>query len=429
MTPRGRDAPRAPARDGNTADRGSHEQRLARLADIAIQIGLCPAPGQEVVVTAPVEALPLVRLITGKAYEAGASLVTTLFTDETSTRLRFRYAGLESFDRTADWLYGGMAQALRNGSAWLLILGDDPALMVHQDAEKVARYNRATWQAFMTALRPIFSFDINWSFISYATRAWARAIFPGDPDDVAVRKLWDAIFAASHADAEDPIAAWRAHKAALAARAGFLNDARFAAVRFRGPGTDLHVGLADDHNWLGGRWIARNGVSFTPNIPTEEIATAPHKDRVEGIVRSTKPLCYQGTLIKGISMRFAGGRIVEADAEAGADLLQEILQTDEGARHIGEVALVPNSSPIARSGLLFRNTLFDENAASHIALGQAYSPCIIDGTALSPEELAAKGVNHSLLHIDWMIGSSMVDVDGLSVDGSTTPLMRAGEWV
>jgi aminopeptidase len=406
----------------------SHQERLDRLAEVAIQIGLCPVPGQEVVMNAPIEALPLARLITEKAYKAGASLVTTLFHDEASRLQRFRCARNESFDRVAEWLYGGMANALRNGSAWLLITGDDPLLLAGQDPDKVARFNRTTWQAFMAALRPIFSFDINWTIVSYATPAWAQAIFPNDAENVAVGKLWDAIFAASRVDTADPIAAWRAHKDALAAHAKFLNDKRFAAVQFRGPGTNLRVGLADDHQWLG-VWLAKNGVSFTPNIPTEELATAPHKDRVEGVVRSTKPLCYQGTLIEGISMRFAGGRIVEANAEKGADLLREILETDEGARHLGEVALVPESSPIAKSGLLFYNTLYDENAASHVAIGQAYSPCIANGTALSPAELDAKGANHSLLHIDWMIGSPNVDVDGISADGTTTPLMRAGEWV
>jgi aminopeptidase len=326
------------------------------------------------------------------------------------------------------WLYEGMATAFGNGSAWLVIVGDDPALLTGQDPDKVARAERARWQAYLPALQHIFNFDINWTIVSYATPAWAKAIFPNDPEEVAVNKLWDAIFAASRVDTPDPLAAWQMHNDALAARSKFLNDKRFAALHFRGPGTDLRVGLADDHEWVGGAHTAKNGIVFNPNIPSEEVGTAPHKDRVEGVVRSTKPLCYQGTLIEGIVVRFAGGRIVEANADKGQDVLRKVLESDEGARHLGEVALVPESSPIAKNGLLFYNTLYDENAASHIALGQSYSRCFVKGASLSPAELDAKGANRSVIHIDWMIGSPNVDVDGIADDSTPTPLMRAGEW-
>ena len=402
-----------------------HEQRLERLAEIAVQVGLSLAPGQELVISAPIESLPLVRRITEHAYKAGASLVTTLFGDDALTLLRFKHAPDASFDRTTCWLYEAMAAAFGNGAAWLMIAGDDPALLVDQDPEKVTRADRERW----TALPHILNFDVNWSIVSYATPAWAKAVFPRDSEAVAVKKLWDAIFAASRVDAPDPIAAWQAHKDALAARTKFLNDKRFTALHFRGPDTDLRVGLADDHEWLGGFWMAKNGVAFTPNIPTEEVATAPHKERVEGVVRSTKPLSYQGTLIEGIAVRFAGGRIVEATADKGRDVLCKLLETDEGAHRLGEVALVPESSPIAKSGLLFYNILYDENAASHIALGQSYNLCFVNGSSLSPAELDAKGANRSLIHIDWMIGSPKVDVDGITTGGTATPLMRAGEWV
>ncbi|HEX9144921.1 MAG TPA: aminopeptidase [Candidatus Binatia bacterium] len=408
----------------------SHEQRLDRLAEIAIQVGLRLAPGQELVISAPIEALPLARRITEHAYKAGASLVTTLFDDAASTLLRFKHARDESFDKATGWLYDGMATAFGNGAAWLVwIAGDDPALLAGQDPDKVARAERARWQAYLPALQHIFNFDINWSIVSYATPAWAKAIFPNDTEEIAINKLWDAIFAASRVDTPDPIAAWQAHNDALAARTNFLNDKRFAALHFRGPGTDLRVGLADDHEWVGGFWMAKNGIAFTPNIPCEEVGTAPHKDRVEGVVRSTKPLSYQGTLIENIAVRFAGGRIVEANADKGQDVLRKVLEIDEGARRIGEVALVPESSPIAQSGLLFYNTLYDENAASHIALGQAYSKYFVNGTSLTPAELDARGANHSLVHIDWMIGSPNVDIDGIAADGTAAPLMRAGEWV
>ena len=243
-----------------------------------------------------------------------------------------------------------------------------------------------------------------------------------------MQKLWDAIFAATRIDVPDPVAAWRKHAADLQQRVQFLNGRRFAALHFRGPGTDLRVGLADDHLWSGGGSTARNGIFGMPNMPTEEVFTTPHKDRADGSVKSSKPLSYQGTLIKGIAVRFEGGRVVEASAEEGEDVLRGMLDSDDGARRLGEVALVPHSSPIAQSGLLFWNTLFDENAASHIALGKAYSTCIRQGETLTTDQLAEKGANDSLIHVDWMIGSGEMDVDGVSADNVTEALMRQGEW-
>jgi aminopeptidase len=225
------------------------------------------------------------------------------------------------------------------------------------------------------------------------------------------------------------VAAWKKHDAGLHASADRLNKKRFAALHFKGPGTDLKVGLADGHLWLGGGTRAGNGRYCIPNMPTEEVFTTPHKDRVEGTVTSTKPLSYQGTLIEGIRVRFEGGKVVEAHAAQGEVVLQRMIETDEGARRLGEVSLVPNSSPIAASGMLFLNTLFDENAACHIALGQAYSSCLEGGDKLTPEELAARGANDSLIHVDWMIGSGKVDVDGITASGGTEPVMRQGEWV
>jgi aminopeptidase len=406
-----------------------HAARLDNLAEVAVRVGLGLQKGQEVVMTAPLDALPLVRRITEHAYRAGASLVTTLFTDEEAALMRFRHAPDESFDRATDWLFEGMAAAYRRGAARLAVVGENPSLLAGQDPEKVARANRARSKAYLPALELIVGFDINWSIVSSATPAWAKAVFPDLPEDEALQRLWDAIFAASRVDAPDPIAAWAEHNRNLRSRTRLLNEKRFAALHFKGPGTDLKVGLADDHEWNGGSTEAKNGIVCNANIPTEEVFTTPHRDRVDGVVRSTKPLSYQGTLIEEIAVRFENGRIVEAKAKSGEDVLRKVLQTDEGASHLGEVALVPYSSPISRSGLLFYNTLFDENAASHIALGQAYSKCIRNGGALSEEELASRGSNRSLIHIDWMIGSNEVDVDGIGQDGRAEPLMRAGEWV
>ncbi len=414
---------------GQFAQTPKFEQNLDRLAEVAVRTGLGLAPGQELVMTATLDAIPLVRRITAHAYKAGASLVTTLFTDEESALLRFRYGSDASFDAAASWLYEGMAQAYRNGAARLAITGNDPSLLSKQDPEKVSRVNRATSRAYRPALELITRHEINWTIVACATDAWAAAVFPDLPQDEALARLWDAIFAASRADQPDPVAAWKEHDANLHTRANQLNQKRYSALHFRGPGTDLRVGLADDHLWLGGGTTAGNGRYCIPNMPTEEVFTTPHKDRVEGRVTSTKPLSYQGTMIEEISVRFEAGRIVEAHAAQGNQVLQRMIQTDEGARRLGEVSLVPHSSPIASSGLLFMNTLFDENAACHIALGQAYSTCLKDGDTLTEEQLASRGANSSLIHVDWMIGSNHIDVDGISATGNSEPVMRSGEWV
>jgi aminopeptidase len=405
------------------------ERRLDCLAEVAVRAGLGLAPGQELLMTATLDAIPLARRITEHAYKAGASLVTTLFTDEASALLRFRYGPDATFDAAASWLYEGMAQAYRSGAARLAIAGNDPSLFSREDPEKVSRVNRAMSKAYRPALELITRHEINWTIVACATPAWAAAVFPDLPHDQALARLWDAIFAASRADQPDPMSAWKEHDAKLHARADRLNEMRYSALHFRGPGTDLQVGLADDHLWLGGGTTARNGRYCIPNMPTEEVFTTPHKDRVEGRVTSTKPLSYQGTMIEGISVRFQAGQIVEAHATRGDQVLQRMIETDEGARRLGEVALVPHSSPIAASGLLFLNTLFDENASCHIALGQAYSTCLKDGDSLTQEQLGSRGANNSLIHVDWMIGSNRIDVDGISATGHSAPVMRAGEWV
>ena len=402
--------------------------KLDKLAEVAIQVGLQLQRGQDLVMTAPVAAMPLVRLITKHAYKAGAGLVTTLYSDEDTTLSRYAYAPDESFDRASDWLFKGMAEAFAGGAARLAISGYNPMMLSAQDPAKVARANKANSIAYKPALEKISNFDINWNIVSYPNPSWAKLVFPNDPEEVAVEKLANAIFAASRVDVADPVAAWKEHNANLARRSAWLNGERFAALHFTGPGTDLTVGLADGHLWCGGASEAENGVTCNPNIPTEEVFTTPHALRVEGHVSSTKPLSHQGTLIDNIQVRFEGGRIVEAKASRGEEVLNKVLDTDEGARRLGEVALVPHSSPISASGILFYNTLFDENASCHIALGQCYSGCFVDDTKLTPEQIRAQGGNSSLIHIDWMIGSDKVDIDGIKPDGSRVPVMRQGEW-
>jgi aminopeptidase len=414
---------------GQFAQTQEFERKLDRLAEVAVHSGLGLAPGQELVMTATLDTIPLARRIAKHAYKAGASLVTTIYTDEEAALLRFHHAPDASFDAAPSWLYEGMAQAYRGGAARLAITGSDPSLLSKEDPEKVSRVNRATSKAYRPALELIVRDEINWTIVACATPAWAAAVFPDMPQDEALARLWDAIFTATRVDRPDPVAAWKEHDAKLHARAGRLNEKRYSALHFRGPGTDLRVGLADDHVWLGGGSTAKNGRYGIPNLPTEEVFTTPHKDRVEGHVTGTKPLSHQGTMIDRISVRFEAGKIVEAHAAQGEQVLQRMIETDEGARRLGEVSLVPHSSPIASSGLLFLNTLFDENAACHIALGQAYSSCLKDGDSLTPEQLSTLGANSSLIHVDWMIGSNRIDVDGISAAGDSEPVMRAGEWV
>jgi len=402
--------------------------QLDRLAEVAVKVGLRLQPGQDLLLTAPVEALPLVRRIAVHAYEAGAGIVTPFLSDPELALARYRHGRDESFDKAPAWLYDGMGKAFDENTARLAIVGDDPMLLAEQDPEKVGRANKANSIAYTPARERITGFDINWNIIAWPGTAWAMRVFPDLAPDEAVARLADAIFAASRVDNDDAVARWEEHNAALRQRSDWLNGQNFHALHFSGPGTDLTVGLADGHEWMGGASMAKNGITCNPNIPTEEVFTTPHAARVEGHVSSTKPLSHQGSLIDDIRVRFEGGRIVEAHAARGEKVLGKLIDSDEGARRLGEVALVPHSSPISQSGLLFYNTLFDENAACHIALGQCYAKCFRDGGSLARDEIAARGGNESVIHVDWMIGSAEIDVDGVHAEGRRVPVFRKGEW-
>lgn len=408
----------------------SFEQKLDRLAEVAVKVGLGLREGQELFLTAPTDALPLVRRIVEHAYKAGAKLVTPILSDDALTLARYQYAPDGSFDYAPEWFYNGVTEAFRSGAARMAIAGANPALLAGQDPNKVSRANVAVSKAYKPALEYITRHEINWTIVAAATPKWAALVFPNDPEDVAVAKLWDAIFASSRITSDDPVAEWKRHGENLKRRVDFLNGKRYHALHFFTPdgATDLTVGLADQHLWAGGGTTAGNGIYCQPNIPTEECFTTPHKNRVSGVVSASKPLSHQGTLIENIRCEFVDGKIVKATATAGEEALNKLISADEGARRLGEVALVPHSSPIAQSGILFWNTLFDENAASHIALGQAYSTCLIKGESMSNDELAKLGANESLIHVDWMIGGPTMNVDGVSADGKAEPLMRSGEW-
>ncbi len=409
----------------------SFDEKLDRLAEVAVRVGLNLRTGQELVLTAPTEALPLVRRVTEHAYRAGALLVTTFYSDDPCVLARYEHAPDASFDYAPAWLQDAILAAFKSGAARMAIAGGNPALLAKEDPAKVSRANIAVSKAAKPAMELITRHEINWTIVAAATPEWAKLVFPNEPVEQAMAKLWEAIFTASRITGDDPVADWLAHGARLKERVDTLNAKRFAALHFksRDSETDLTVGLADQHLWAGGGTTAGNGVYCQPNIPTEECFTTPHKSRVNGHVTASKPLSHQGTLIENIRCTFKDGKIVKATATAGEAAINKLISTDEGARQLGEVALVPHNSPIAQSGVLFWNTLFDENAASHIALGQAYSTCLIGGEKMSSEELSALGANESLIHVDWMIGGPTMNVDGLAADGTAQPLMRNGDWV
>jgi aminopeptidase len=402
--------------------------KLDRLAEVAVRTGVNLGEGQELVITAPIEALPLVRRIVVHAYKAGASLVTPIFSDGEITKARYENGADASFDKAPAWLFEGMGAAFKSGATRMAITGDDPMLLAEMDPAKVARVGKATSIAAKPAMNPIVGFEVNWNIVAYPTAGWAAKVFPDLEVEEAQAKLMDAIYDASRIGGDDPVQNWVDHTLELKKRVKWLNDQKFDALQYTGPGTDLRLGLAEGHIWKGGASPALNGIICQPNIPTEEVFTCPHAYKVDGTVSATKPLAHQGSVIEDIAVRFEAGKIVEATASKGQDVLRALLKTDDGASRIGEVALVPHSSPISQSGVLFYNTLFDENASCHIALGQCYADTIAGGSELSPEELQQKGGNQSLIHVDWMMGSDAVDIDGITLTGDVVPVMRGGEW-
>ena len=411
-----------------TNDYWDNSVELDKLAELSIKTGVALRPGQDLIITSPLEAAPLVRRLAFHAYKQGCGIVTPLYTDPKVTLLRYENAQKNSFDKATDWLFEGVGTAFDNNTARLAIVGEDPMLLSEQDPEDISRANQAVSKASSPVRERITRFDVNWNIIAWPGTQWAKRVFPNMSAEDAQKELANAIFKASRVDGHDPRGAWRAHNANLRKRTDWLNSKGFAALHFYGEGTDLTVGLADGHEWMGGASVARNGVTCNPNIPSEEVFTTPHALKVNGYVRSTKPLSHQGSLIEDISVTFKDGCITKASASKGQEVFLKLIDTDEGARRLGEVALVPHSSPISQSNLLFYNTLFDENAACHIALGQCYSKCFKHGDTLSKGEVVQRGGNSSMIHVDWMIGAQSINIDGLDEAGSATAVFRNGEW-
>ena len=403
-------------------------EMLDRLAEVSIQVGLNLQKGQNLIITAPVEALPLVRRLSAEAYRRGAGIVTSMLSDDILTLDRYRFASDESLDAAPDWMFNAMANAFDNNTARLAVSAANPLLLSEQDPSRVARAGKSMSMASKPAMERITNFVTNWNIVSFPGAAWAKKVFPDLSETDAISELAKAIFSISRVDNPDPIGAWKLHQETLNERQEWLNTQNFHALRYKAPGTDLEIGLADGHEWKGGASTAKNGITCTPNIPTEEVFTTPHSHRVNGVVRASKPLVHRGTLIDGIEVVFEDGKITDAKASKGEEVFLNLIDTDEGARRLGEVALVPHSSPISKSGLLFYNTLYDENASSHIALGQCYSKCFKDDIGINPEAVREAGGNSSNIHVDWMIGSERMDIDGITADGNIKSVMRGGEW-
>jgi aminopeptidase len=408
---------------------------LQSYADLIVRIGLNLRAGQRLLIIGPLanggvslDAAPLVREVAASAYRAGAPLVETLWGDEGVQLARFRNSSPESFSEFSAWFPRALTEHVEAGHAVLSISANDPDLLKGEPPALVSALQQTAARSVRPFRELISRNQVNWTVVGAASPGWAARVFSDVDPSCQVDHLWDAIVALCRLDRPDPLAAWQTHLAALAARRDFLNRKRYHALKYRAPGTNLTIGLPEDHLWVSGQSVSQGGILFTPNLPTEEVFTMPHKDRVNGTLRSSKPLSHGSTLIDDFALTFRDGSIVELSAARGEEILRRLVETDPGAARLGELALVPHGSPISQSGRLFYNTLFDENAASHVALGSAYRFTMKDGEAMTPEAFEAAGGNRSAVHVDFMIGSGELDIDGVLGNGQVEPLMRRGEW-
>ena len=410
-------------------------QQLEAYGELAVKVALNLQPGQRLIILGPLasgvsfEAAPLVRHIAASAYRAGAPLVEVIWGDEALLLTRFAHAPRESLSEFSVWLPRALTGHVEDGHAVLSIYANDPDLLKHEPPEVVGTLQQATSRAMQPFRELISRNQTNWAVIAAANSGWAAKVFPDRRPDEQITSLWAEINRLCRLDRPDPVAAWQKHIDELAARADYLNGQHYDALRYSGPGTELTIGLPAAHVWVSGHTTSRSGIQFTANLPTEEVFTIPHKDRVDGTVRSTKPLSYGGTLVEDFSLRFTEGRVVDVKASRGETVLRQLVETDAGAGRLGEIALVPDSSPISQSGRLFYNTLFDENAATHVALGAAYKFTLRGAETMDEEDFGRAGGNRSVVHVDFMIGSGDLDIDGVRENGAREPLMRRGEWV
>ncbi len=410
------------------------EQNLEKYADVILKVGLNLQPGQHLLIqpfdysTSLLELAPFVRVLVRKAYQIGARFVEVFWNDPQLYLIRLQHASHDSFEEFSTWKRDASLEFAQKGDAKLVIDAFDPDLLIDQDLELMAIVAKTALKHYKPVSELIMKNATNWVIISAPIEGWANKVFPDLPPNKRKAKLWDKIFDICRVKQKDPILAWNDHFNQLIARTKYLNHKQYTSLKLKAPGTDLTLGLPKGHIWIGGREKSQNGIDFSPNIPTEEVATVPHRNMTEGIVTATKPLPLN-VIVEDFSLTFSKGRVVNATAKKGKEMLDKIFEIDEGANYLGEIALVPHSSPISQSNVLFYNVLIDENASCHIALGKAYKSCLENGDKMSDEEFMTAGGNNSLTHIDFMIGSDKMNVDGITKDGKTEPIMRKGEWV
>jgi aminopeptidase len=410
------------------------DDSLRRYAELTIKIGLNLQPGQRLIISdprragVPLEIAPLVRHLVEYAYKAGAPLVDVVWRDDAVQRLRFQHAPRDSFEEWPTSQPKGLLEHFERGGALLSIQAANPDLLTDQDLNLVALLQKTAYAQYLPTSDFTSRNLVQWCVIAASYAGWARKVFPDLPPAAGEAKLWEALFRVCRADLPDPIAAWKEHVRQLVARSEYLNRKRYRRLHYTGPGTDLTLGLPPDHLWNAAQSKTPKDIAFTANLPTEEVFTLPHSAEAEGTIVASRPLNYGDTLIDGFTVKFAGGRAVEAHARSGETVLRKMLAADANGSRLGEVALVPHSSPISQSGIMFYNTLLDENCASHLAFGRAYKFCMRGGESMSDEAFVAAGGNHSILHVDFMVGSGDMSIDGITADGKFEPVMRKGEW-
>lgn len=404
-------------------------EQLTAYARLLVRTACNLEQGQELFVSADVTQAALVRLVVEQAYAAGASKVTVRYTDEQVARMDYNARPVEAFREFPDWLALLQNGVAKRGAALLFITSSDPLGMAGVDPAKVQAFQRAAvaacpdWREGMDYGRNV------WVIAGGASPGWAKRVFPNEPEDVAVERLWDAILRTARADGDDPHAAWLEHDQSFRHRCEWLNQQRFTSLHYTsGLGTDLAVGLTPKSIWAGGGETTVAGRRFFPNVPTEEIYTSPDCDRVDGTVVASMPLNHGGALIRDFRITFEKGRAVSWEAAEGEEVLTSIIGTDEGSHYLGECALVPYGNPIQRTGVLFLNTLFDENAACHLALGRGFAECYEGGRQMSAAELREQGINESATHVDFMIGTKDLCITGTRADGTQVPVFRDGVW-
>jgi len=401
---------------------------LEKYADLIVNIGLGLHKGDNLVIRMSEDSLPLARLVAKKAYQNGVSDVRLDFSDDTITLDRYLEASDEAFVTFPEYLVDFNENLFKDNYNVVNLYAPNPDLLKPADPARIAQWQKVAGIASKRIQHYTMQNKVKWCIAAVACPAWAEAAFPDLTLEEGMKKLWENILMATRVDQPDPIAAWEEHDLRLKAHRKFLNDARFDRIHYKGPGTDLMVGLVKNHVWEGGSGFSQKGDRFFPNIPTEEVFSMPDADRVDGTLRATMPLSVRGQIVDKFHFTFKDGMVVDYNAEVGKQILDDLLDMDEGAKRLGEIALVADNSPISNTGILFKNTLFDENASCHFALGAAYSENLKGASGRSEEENRKLGMNNSLIHVDFMVGAKDVTVTGIKEDGTEIVLLKDGGW-